>query len=245
MTIPDLNDVARYRQDCAALIERLGAGDRSAVADARRVLAGIATADRAVDDAYRRAVGVERTGGGHVFTLVGADRLATLLDGLDAHDDAGGDSMSVVEVDGRLGVVVAEQAGEILALRRLVDAVRTELVELRGELQREIRTERLVVATGLRHVEVTPGSVELIHERNPNQPDSGSRVPLRAFEGSAGVTVAAAEHADEPNVSVSLCADGCESEPSAAMVEMSAPGVDGNYNRYRNLTVTVDDEVPV
>ena len=78
-TIPDLNDLARYRRRCAALVERLRDGDRSAVAEARQTLTDIEHADRLIDAAYRRANGVERTGLGHLFTLAGAGQLAAML----------------------------------------------------------------------------------------------------------------------------------------------------------------------
>ncbi len=96
------------------------------------------------------------------------------------------------EVDGRLGVVVAELSGEVLRLRQRLDAQAEEHAAFVAALRDELRTGRIIVAEYNRRVEITPGHVDVDQAATPGDPLSGSFVHLSPCTRAGVVTVGSA-----------------------------------------------------
>lgn len=131
-------------------------------------------------------------------------------------------AVETLEVDGRLGVVVAELSGDVLRLTRELQAVRAELVAHRAELGREIRTGRVVLVDEDQSTEIEPGTVRLEHRRTAEL-DSGSFVHIMALEQSgslyAGTALRGAPDPSDPMVSASIGASS-EMLPTHAYVAL-------------------------
>lgn len=139
-------------------------------------------------------------------------------------------TMTDPEVDGRLGVVVAELSGEVLRLQRRLD---TFIASLRDE----VRTGRIVVAEDGRSVDITPGHVDVEHAPTPGDPLSGSFVHLTACSGAGVVTVGSATGRPggrDSDLTVSVYA-GSETAPTGeAYVEVLA------FDQEASLRVDVE-----
>jgi hypothetical protein len=134
-------------------------------------------------------------------------------------DDLARDHPETVEVDGRLGVVVAELSGDVLRLTRELQAVRAELAAYRAELGRAIHTGRIVLADTDRTTTIEPGMVQLHHRRTESD-DSGSFVLLTAMSHSGEMVAGAVlRECDDPMVYAAIGASS-EIEPASAYVAL-------------------------
>ena len=129
-------------------------------------------------------------------------------------------AVETIEIDGRLGVVVAELSGDVLRLTHELQAVRAELAAYRAELGREIRTGRVVLVDADKSTTIEPGMVQLHHRRTESD-DSGSFVLLTAMSHSGEMVAGAVlRECDDPMVYASIGA-ASECEPASAYVALS------------------------
>ncbi len=129
-------------------------------------------------------------------------------------------AVETVEVEGRLGVVVAELSGDVLRLTRELHAVREELATYRAELGREIRTGRIVLDDADKSTTIEPGMVQLHHRRTESD-DSGSFVLLTALSHSGEMVAGAVlRECDDPMVYAAIGAS-TEIEPASAYVALN------------------------